>query len=355
MSKNFTQLPEHIDEQASEWCALMQSGDISPEDQRRLDAWLSEHQDHRQAYKQMQSIWQSLGDLSATPEAAALRQSVQDDSIWARLRQVFSAAASSLRDLAQVFSGRPVSFISAALVLSIAVGLLLVQQPDAPVVNYYATQTGEIQKIVLSDGSQITLGAKSEIKTRIGESDRYAELIRGEAFFDIAKDTAKPFLVKADEVSIEVVGTQFNVLKRYKSINVSVLEGVVNVSEQGAQSGSVEPTAAVLLTVGQQVIKPRSANFEQVATIDVSELGAWRSGRLIFTETALIDVIADASRYFEGKFSMQSNELANQRVTLSLRADQINQLPQMLAQVLPLQFREIPGNIIVLENSVVAD
>ena len=349
------ELPEHINEQAREWFALLQSGDMSTEDQLRLDSWLSEHEDHQQAYKQMQSIWQSLGDLSATPEATALRQSVQDNGLLAKLRQVISTTGLNLRGTTQVFSARSLGYVSAALVFSIAVGLLLVQQPQQPAVNYYATQTGEIQKIVLADGSQITLGAKSKIKTRIGELDRYAELIVGEAFFDIAKDIAKPFFVKADEVSIEVIGTQFNVLKRYKSINVSVLEGRVNVSEQGAQSNPEESLTPVVLTAGQQVIKPHSASFDRVTTVDVSELGVWRSGRLIFTETALIDVITDASRYFEGKFSMQSKELANQKVTVSLRTDQIDQLPQMLAQVLPLAFREIPGNIIVLENSVVAD
>jgi len=354
MSKNFVELPEYINEQASEWFALVQSGDISTEDQLRMDAWLSEHRDHRQAYEQMESIWQSLAELSTTAEAEALRQSVQDNGLLAKLRQIVSTGL-NLRGTTQVFSNRSLGYVSAALIFLVTVGLLLVQQPQQTVIDHYATQTGEIKKIVLSDGSQITLGAKSEIKIRIGESDRQAELIHGEAFFDIAKDRTKPFFVKADEVSIEVVGTQFNVLKRYKSINVSVLEGIVNVLEQGVRSSSEKAIAPVLLTAGQQVIKPYSGRFDQVKNVDISELGLWRSGRLIFTETALIDVIADASRYFDGKFSMQSDQLASQKVTLSLRTDQIDQLPQMLAQVLPLEFREIPGNIIVLENSIVAD
>lgn len=348
MSKNIMELPEHINKQASEWFALVQSGDISAEDRLRLDAWLSEHPDHLQAYKQMEAIWLSLGDLSATSEAKALRKSVRDNGLLAKLRQMVSTMGLNLR---------PLSYISAVLAFSLAVGLLLLQQPDSStsVVNYYATQTGEIQKIVLSDGSQITLGAKSEIKTRIGELGRQAELIRGEAFFDIAKDRTTPFSVKADEVLIEVVGTQFNVLKRYKSVNVSVLEGRVNVFEQGDDSDHKQPETSVSLTAGQQVVKLQSAGFDKVADVDISELGVWRNGRLIFTETALIDVIADASRYFDGKFSMQSSELANQKVTVSLRTDQVDQLPQMLAQVLPLQFREIPGNIVVLENSAVVD
>ncbi len=52
---------------------------------------------------------------------------------------------------------------------------------------------------------------------------------------------------------------------------------------------------------------------------------------------------------------MQLDQLANEKVTLSLRTDQVDQLPQMLAQALPVKFREIPGNIIVIEDSVSLD
>ena len=140
-------------------------------------------------------------------------------------------------------------------------------------------------------------------------------------------------------------------LKRSKSINVSVLEGQVNVSNRVTQSSNKNMGNLVSLTAGQQVVKANNSSFGQIASIDIAGLATWRSGRLIFTETALGDVITDASRYYDGKFSMQSDELASKKVTLSLRTDQVDQLPQMLAQVLPIDYRQIPGNIIVLENS----
>ena len=353
MTKSSKQLPEYINEQASEWLALVYSGEITAEDQLHLNVWLSEHQDHRQAYKQMQTIWQSLGDLSATAEGMALKQSVSDKPFWIQTIIKLSKILSEFRE--QLSPKQSVGLLSLALVSLVAVGLLIFQQPDGPEVNFYATQIGDTQNITLSDGSQITLGAKSKIKARIGESERYVELIQGEAFFDIATDPSKPFFVSADEVLVEVVGTQFNVLKRYASVNVSVLEGIVNVTDQEFKHSDVQPNSAVLLTAGKQVVKQQNSNFEQVVDVDVEELGIWRSGRLVFNETALIDVIADASRYFDGNFSMQFDQLANQKVTLSLRTDQIDQLPQMLAKALPIKFRKIPGNIIVIEDSILLD
>ena len=353
MSRDLTHLPDYINEQASEWLVLMQSGEMTAEDQLRFNVWLSEHQDHRQAYQQLRATWQGLGKLSATAEGRALKHSVSDKPFWMQPGKGLSAIISRLRE--QLAFRRSLGYLSVALVSIIAVGLLFIQQPDSSAVNFYATQTGEIQKITLADGSLITLGAKSKIRARIGKADRHVELIQGEAFFDIAKDASKPFFVAADEVLIEVVGTQFNVLKRHASINVSVLEGIVNVSEQNNQVSASQPNSDVLLTAGQQVIKQQNAHFEQVADVDVEELGLWRSGRLVFNETSLIDVIDDASRYFDGNFSMQLDQLANEKVTLSLRTDQIDQLPHMLAQTLPVKFREIPGNIIVIEDSVSSD
>lgn len=353
MSRDLTHLPDYINEQASEWLVLMQSGEMTAEDQLRFNVWLSEHQDHRQAYQQLRATWQGLSNLSATAEGRALKHSVSDKPFWMQPGKALSAIMSRLRE--QLAFRQSLGYLSVVLVSIIAVGLLFTQQPDSSAVNFYATQTGEIQKITLSDGSLITLGAKSKIRARIGEADRHVELIQGEAFFDVAKDASKPFFVAADEVLIEVVGTQFNVLKRHASINVSVLEGIVNVSEQNNQISASQPNPDVLLTAGQQVIKQQNAHFEQVADVDIEELGLWRSGRLVFNETSLIDVIADASRYFDGNFSMQLDQLANEKVTLSLRTDQVDQLPQMLAQALPVKFREIPGNIIVIEDSVSLD
>ena len=63
----------------------------------------------------------------------------------------------------------------------------------------------------------------------------------------------------------------------------------------------------------------------------------------------MADVVADAGRYFEGKILLQSDELADEKITVTLRTDQIDQLPQMLAQTLPLQVQVVSDDIILLK------
>ena len=73
-------------------------------------------------------------------------------------------------------------------------------------------------------------------------------------------------------------------------------------------------------------------------------------GRLIYTDVSLTDVVTDAGRYFDGKILLQSPELADVKVTMTLRTDQVGQLPDMLAQTLPLEVHAVSDNIILLKN-----
>jgi ferric-dicitrate binding protein FerR (iron transport regulator) len=91
MSGNNMQLSDQVNQQAAEWVTLMQSVDVSAADLQALSAWLAEHADHQEAYKQTELLWQSLGDLADTAEGHALRQSVESESIGSATVVIFGA------------------------------------------------------------------------------------------------------------------------------------------------------------------------------------------------------------------------------------------------------------------------
>ena len=123
MSKNSAQLSECIVEQASEWLALVYSGGITVEEQARLNIWLSEHQDHLQAYQQMLKICQYLGHLSATAEGRALKQSVSNKPFLMRPRIKLSNMLTGFWE--QLSPRQSLGYLSLALVSIIAVGLFI--------------------------------------------------------------------------------------------------------------------------------------------------------------------------------------------------------------------------------------
>jgi transmembrane sensor len=346
MSEKFMQLSDQINQQAAEWFTLMQSEDVSAIDRKALQAWLAEHADHREAFEQVELLWQDLGDLVGTTEGDALRQSVESESITARLQSLFMAPLITFKNIVSV----PRYAMSLVAVVCVAVGSLMLPAANAPITAYYSTEKGEIETIVLADNTEITLGAKSAIRTHTSDLKRSVELLSGEAFFDVTKDRQKPFFVTVDDVLVEVVGTQFNVQKIRDTVNVSVLEGIVNVFEQGSSDSQSVSLPDVILTAGQKVVKANDRAFESVRDVLSSDLGAWRLGRLIYRDISLADIVADTGRYFDGKIVLQSNDLADVKVTMTLRTDQVAQLPEMLAQVLPLKVHVISDDIILLRK-----
>jgi|TARA_B110000971_G_scaffold195032_1_gene209132 transmembrane sensor len=346
MSEKYMQLSDQVNQQAAEWFTLLQSEDISASDRKALQAWLSEHADHREAFKQIELLWQGLGDLVGTAEGDAVRRSVESQSMSDRLQSLFMAPLVMFKNIVSV----PRYALSLVAVICVAAGSLMLPTANAPVTAYYSTDHGEIEVIVLADNTEITLGAKSAIRTHISDLERSVELLSGEAFFDVAKDRKKPFFVTVNDVVVEVVGTQFNVQKIRDAVNVSVLEGIVNVFEQGSNDGQATSLPDVILTAGQKVVKENDRAFESVTDVRSSDLGAWRLGRLIYRDISLADIVADTGRYFDGKIVLQSNDLADVKVTMTLRTDQVGQLPEMLAQTLPLKVHVISDDIILLRK-----
>jgi len=343
MNEHIMQLPDQINQQAAAWFTLMQSADVSAAERQELRDWLSEHPDHQESYRQIELVWQTVGELSGTVEGSALRRSVEPLS--ARLISFISTPVAMIKSLVPA----PKYAMAFALVC-VAVGVLLLPKPTAPIITHYSTEVGELRTITLADSSEITLSAKSQISTRISDVERSVDLISGEAFFDIAKDRQKPFFVTVNNVAVEVVGTQFNVQKIRDTVSVSVLEGIVKVFGQGSKDSQSFSLPAVVLTAGQKVVKAKDRAFESVKAVPSSDLGAWRLGRLIYRDIALADVVTDAGRYFDGKILLQSEELADEKITVTLRTDQIDQLPQMLAETLPIKVHVISDNLILLKN-----
>ena len=339
MSEDIMQ-SDQINKQAAEWFTLMQSAQVSAAQRQELHDWLLEHPDHQQAYRQIELVWQSLGELSDTAEGSALRRSVEPLS--ARLMSYIATPVAMIKSLVAA-----PKYAAAFTALCVAVGVLLLSGPTAPVITHYSTEAGELRTITLADSSEITLSAKSQISTRISDTERSVDLVSGEAFFDIAKDRQKPFFVNVNNVSVEVVGTQFNVQKVRDAVSVAVVEGVVNVFAEG---GLMTAIPDVVLTAGQKIVKASGQAFDAVINVPNSDLGAWRMGRLIYTDIALADIVADAGRYFDGKIVLQSQDLADVKVTMTLRTDQVGQLPQMLAQTLPLEVHTVADDIILLKN-----
>jgi transmembrane sensor len=163
------------------------------------------------------------------------------------------------------------------------------------------TAAGE-QRSVTLDGTTIALNGDSRLRLDHANA-RVAVLERGEAYFIVRHDVARPFSVQAGGATFQDVGTQFDVVERADATQIAVREGAVLYDPGGA---------SVRLNRGQTM---RIAdNMADVRPVDAAAVGAWRGGRLLYRDAALGDIAQDIARNI-GETVLVDPALAQRRFT----------------------------------------
>ena len=162
---------------------------------------------------------------------------------------------------------------------------------DNSELNSIATARGQQYQVVLPDGSKIWLNAASTFTfpaTFTSFNQRKVELV-GEAYFEVAKDKAHPFIVKTDKQEVEVLGTHFNVnsYSDEDATRTTLLEGSVKVSNHNEQK---------ILRPGQESLLAK--NNLSVRKADTEEAVAWKNGDFIFNNEDFGSILRQVSRWY---------------------------------------------------------
>ena len=172
--------------------------------------------------------------------------------------------------------------------------------------NTMTTPRGRQYRLVLPDGSEVWLNAASSITYPIAFAGNERKVsITGEAYFEVAKDKAKPFHVQTSDMEVEVLGTHFNINAYHDegTIKTTLLEGSVKVKNA---------RAAVMLRPGQQAavstgadagnttaVPAQTANIQVVNDADIDEVMAWKNGYFKFNNTDIRTVMQQIGRWYD--------------------------------------------------------
>jgi transmembrane sensor len=302
-----------IQAECREWLALLHSGEVTDADRARFDAWLQADPRHRHAYELLQLVW---NDISELRHLAALEP------------------VPALRSTPAPFAQRALPWAAAAAAVGISIFAIhsRYETSPAPVVattvefsQDYATRLGEVRAIQLPDGSSLTLGAYSHAMVKISGNERRVTLDRGEAYFEVTKDAARPFFVDAQTAAVRVVGTRFDVRVGSSHVRIAVDEGAVAVNDRPAAVNG-----------GQRIDVLANGTLTEPARIDAGQVAAWREGRLVYEGAPLSEVVADLSRY-RAAVTLKSSAAGELRVTAGLRVEQIDQFVDRLPDILPVR------------------
>ncbi|MFT4246845.1 MAG: FecR domain-containing protein, partial [Pseudomonas sp.] len=204
------------------------------------------------------------------------------------------------------------------------------------------TATGEQRTIALRDGSTLWLNTASAVDLTMDGARRQVRLVRGEAYFDVARDPAHPFVVDAGTGWITVLGTAFGVRRDGGDVVVTVQRGRVQVAGGGSPSVVLMPGQTVRVHAGD----PR----KQVASVDAEQALSWRSGRLLFENRPIGEVLDELRRYDRRVLLIGDPAVRRLRVTSIVDLARIDEWYDTLAQSLPVDVTRI-GPFIWIRSS----
>ncbi len=299
--------------EASAWFIEFRAGDVNDEARQHFIEWLRRSPEHIQAYLEVSGVWAELP--TSDPEGK-----IDIASLIARARNEADVIAlspdSSRRSHAQPpaeprmlrYSPRRAVLAIAALALLASVAVRFLGVGDFG--GSYSTGIGEQRTIQLTDGSTVELNSRSRIHVHLTGQQRDVTLLEGQALFRVAKDSQRPFVVRAGDAQVRAVGTEFDVYRKQSATVVTVVEGRVETYQESGGTGS----AAIVLSAGEQItVTPHTVT--KPTRTDTVVATAWVQKRLIFEETPLRDVAEEFNRYNRRPLTIDDREL--QKIKIS--------------------------------------
>lgn len=301
--------------EACDWIVRLQAGDAA--DALSFDAWLEADPAHARAYDEALSTWNEYGANAGAVEAALSER----------------RAPRSLSRRGWLAGGAVAAAIAAAAVI-------LPQMQTAPAPETFHTARGEQRSVTLEDGSTIALNAGTRLTVTLARDGRRVVLDEGQALFDVAADARRPFTIAAGDRTVRVVGTRFDVRRREGRLSVTVAEGVVEVRPAQGAAG-----AAFRLKPGQRLSHVEGAPTARITAASPAEALAWRSGRLVYRDQPLSEVVADLNAQFETPIRIEDPALAATPISGVLILDDEAAVIRRLAALVGAEPRRTPAGV----------
>jgi len=205
---------------------------------------------------------------------------------------------------------------------------------------------GNMRLVSMPDGSRIWLNARATLAYNSGYNDTTRDLwLKGEAYFEVARDDERPFSVHVGDLATTALGTSFNIATSNKSdgsIAVSLVTGKVAVRTA---------KFAYVLSPGQMLLYRKGASSAPILRFNIPEVLDWKNGKLIFENTTLEDAFAKLQSRYDCKIILENKQLAERKVTGSFTANEtLEQILTSLQYVHNFSYAKTGSNTYVIKR-----
>jgi transmembrane sensor len=272
--------------EAASWFARLGNRRVTTQALDEFEAW-RENPANDAAYLEVKAFWEESGRHANSPNVLRMT----DEALMRSAHQ-------TRRRPARLWAWG--SLTACAGLVAATVATLAIIFPA------YSTGPTEQRVLLLQDGSRIHLNVGSKVRVAFSAGTRRLFLSKGEAFFEVAHDARRPFIVDAGRAGVRAIGTKFDVRRDQDRVQVTLAEGIVRVDRsQGQGSWTLVPNQQLTL---------REDRVATPAAADAARATSWTSGRLIFSQTPLSEAVAEVNRYGRHKVELESADLSGRLV-----------------------------------------
>jgi transmembrane sensor len=277
---------QDVADQAAEWAIRIDAGSVDTETDSGLRRWLDDDPRRRGALLRAEA---ALSFVDRGRALAGVVPKPEPRRIWVRRRLIFAGAA---------------------LAAGLAGVAMLTMGP-----HRYGTDLGEVRQVALPDGSVVDINTQSAVEVAMHPDAREIRLTRGEAWFKVAHDSKRPFVVSAGRVRVRAVGTAFSVRRHDDGADVVVTEGVVETWTTGREDRRIQVAAGSKAYVAEY----EPPKVVQISA-DVERALAWREGQIALEGETLGEAAAQFNRYNARKLVISDPALASEKLVGQFRA-----------------------------------
>lgn len=317
-----------ISDRAAAWVARMDREGHDPAVRAELKSWLAGDDRRRGAYFRAKAAWNMLDRASVLGAGGSQSYEV-------------AAAGGPWFSRRRLLWGGGAAAAAAALVVGVT-GLDLFAVPDQQI----QTAIGEIRRVPLSDGSFAAVNTQSAVDVTMKPEVRQIALKWGEAWFQVAKDRSRPFVVEIGDVRVRAVGTAFAVKRVGSGVDVQVTEGVVEVWRVGDEANirRVEAGSRAFIAPDNAAVSVAAASEE------IDKALAWRTGQIVLDGDTVAEAVAEFNRYNVRKIEVVGTALGGEKMIGRFRTNEPDAFARAAATLLNVK-AEIGSERITLSQN----
>jgi transmembrane sensor len=332
---------------AADWHNRLEGGDASAVVRAEFDAWLAADPRHREAFDAVDQMWENLAAAGADPRIMELRRkALSATSRSTRFRRFAVAAAVFI-----VVGGA--AWFSWHKLLQSQTSNVGFPHRTAERIEGGSLRTalGERANATLSDGSIVVLNTSSQVDIHFTAQERRVRLSSGQAWFQVARNAARPFIVEAGNQRVTALGTAFDVRidEHEDTVQVALAEGRVSVEPIHLPWVEwLKPKAKPAeLVAGETLIASREGPVNKQKA-DVARIASWREGHVVFDNDSLEAAVAEINRYSSTHIELADPALGAYRVSGVFKAGNSESFIETLTGHYPIRVAERADGLIVL-------